>query len=113
MRMLKSISQNSGLDLDVNRFLQWLKGSKGPWNTSGTITMFSLSFLQATISWLKELHRVRCPINPGLVAKLPADAFATCSNSETGGWCLNLKIGSVWLPRNIPLLAEEGRLRGQ
>src|SRR5262249_17066543 len=94
MKMLKSISQNSGLDLDVNHFLQWLKGSKGPWNTSGTITMVSLSFLQATISWLKELHKVRCPVNPGPVARLPADAFATCSNSEMAGYpaCISISI---------------------
>jgi hypothetical protein len=41
--------------------------------------------LQVTISWLKGPQKVRCPVSPGLVAKLPADAFATCSNSEMAG----------------------------
>jgi hypothetical protein len=37
MKMLKFISQNLDLDLDGNRFSKWLKGSRGPWNTFGTI----------------------------------------------------------------------------
>jgi hypothetical protein len=44
MKMLKFISQHLALDLDGNHFSKWLKGSKGPWNTFGTI-MDSLPFI--------------------------------------------------------------------
>src|SRR5215475_14249407 len=54
-----------GFGFGRQSFLQWLRGSKGPWNTSGTITMVSLSFLQATISSLKALHRAECPVSRG------------------------------------------------
>jgi hypothetical protein len=37
MKMLKFISQNLDLDLGGNRFSKWLKDSKGPWTTFGTI----------------------------------------------------------------------------
>src|SRR5215470_6729671 len=84
MKMLKSISQNSGLDLDVNRFLKWLKGSKGPWNTSGTITMVSLSFLRATISSLKALHRAECPVSRGQAAKTPGGRFCNVFKFRDG-----------------------------
>src|SRR5580704_12828923 len=49
-----------GFGVGRHRFSKWLKDSKGPWSIFGTAMTIRLSFLQATIWWLKELHTVKC-----------------------------------------------------
>jgi hypothetical protein len=82
MKMLKFISQKVGFGFGRHRVSKWLKDSKGPWSAFGTIMTIRLSFLKATIWWLKELHTVKCLKNLGLEAKPPADVSATCLSFE-------------------------------
>jgi hypothetical protein len=56
-----------------------------------------LSFLQATIWSLKELHTVKCPVNLVREAKLLADVSATCSNFEMAKYpaCTSISIPTI------------------
>jgi hypothetical protein len=97
MKTPNSISLNSDLDLDGTRFLKWLKDLKESWKPFNTITTVSFSFLQATTSSLKALHRAGCLVSRGQAAKLLAGVSATYSNFETAEYraCTSILIPTI------------------